>query len=195
MWTDHGCCVCMCMRACAMPACISYVVMLWLYCCNVWFHKTFLVSAQLYLAIWHQSELLWIFLFTCHTDEFCSLFSVCWQLIAFDELKTDYKNPIDQCRSLNPVGWNWCLYWSQFQSSCAHCCEISMCFNVNIDSCKQLSIKLLWMLLYCLSLFCQLSVQKTVSLAFCSCIHNCTSRLLDATESHFDGIESLKLFS
>jgi Cornichon protein len=26
-----------------------------------------------------------------------------FQLIAFDELKTDYKNPIDQCNSLNPV--------------------------------------------------------------------------------------------
>lgn len=27
----------------------------------------------------------------------------CSQIIAFDELKTDYKNPIDQCSSLNPV--------------------------------------------------------------------------------------------
>lgn len=25
------------------------------------------------------------------------------QIIAFDELKTDYKNPVDQCNSLNPV--------------------------------------------------------------------------------------------
>ena len=25
------------------------------------------------------------------------------QIISFDELKTDYKNPIDQCNSLNPV--------------------------------------------------------------------------------------------
>lgn len=25
------------------------------------------------------------------------------QIIAFDELKTDYKNPIDQCNTLNPV--------------------------------------------------------------------------------------------
>ena len=30
----------------------------------------------------------------------CELF---FQIIAFDELKTDYKNPIDQCNSLNPV--------------------------------------------------------------------------------------------
>ena len=26
-----------------------------------------------------------------------------FQIIAFDELKTDYKNPIDQCASLNPL--------------------------------------------------------------------------------------------
>lgn len=31
-------------------------------------------------------------------------FFVLFQVIAFDELKTDYKNPIDQCNSLNPVG-------------------------------------------------------------------------------------------
>ena len=30
-------------------------------------------------------------------------FFVLSQIIAFDELKTDYKNPIDQCASLNPV--------------------------------------------------------------------------------------------
>lgn len=28
-----------------------------------------------------------------------------FQIIAFDELKTDYKNPIDQCNSLNPVSF------------------------------------------------------------------------------------------
>jgi hypothetical protein len=28
------------------------------------------------------------------------------QIIAFDELKTDYKNPIEQCNSLNPVNNN-----------------------------------------------------------------------------------------
>ena len=26
-----------------------------------------------------------------------------FQIISFDELKTDYKNPIDQCNSLNPL--------------------------------------------------------------------------------------------
>ncbi|KAJ4426197.1 hypothetical protein ANN_27006 [Periplaneta americana] len=28
---------------------------------------------------------------------------ISFQVIAFDELKTDYKNPIDQCNSLNPL--------------------------------------------------------------------------------------------
>lgn len=27
------------------------------------------------------------------------------QVVAFDELRTDYKNPIDQCNSLNPVSF------------------------------------------------------------------------------------------
>ncbi|KAK2149316.1 hypothetical protein LSH36_455g03013 [Paralvinella palmiformis] len=31
------------------------------------------------------------------------IFFVIYHIIAFDELKTDYKNPIDQCNSLNPV--------------------------------------------------------------------------------------------
>jgi len=31
------------------------------------------------------------------------IFFVIYQIIAFDELKTDYKNPIDQCHSLNPL--------------------------------------------------------------------------------------------
>lgn len=30
-------------------------------------------------------------------------FTYSLQIIAFDELKTDYKNPIDQCQSLNPL--------------------------------------------------------------------------------------------
>lgn len=40
-------------------------------------------------------------------DAFLIFFSI-FHVIAFDELKTDYKNPIDQCNSLNPVrrdGW------------------------------------------------------------------------------------------
>lgn len=35
-------------------------------------------------------------------DAFLIFFSL-FHVIAFDELKTDYKNPIDQCNSLNPV--------------------------------------------------------------------------------------------
>merc|ERR1711981_158459 len=31
------------------------------------------------------------------------IFSAIFHIIAFDELKTDYKNPIDQCNSLNPL--------------------------------------------------------------------------------------------
>merc|ERR1719295_878531 len=35
-------------------------------------------------------------------DAFLIFFSI-FHIIAFDELKTDYKNPIDQCNSLNPL--------------------------------------------------------------------------------------------
>ncbi|XP_076463415.1 protein cornichon homolog 1-like [Babylonia areolata] len=31
------------------------------------------------------------------------IFFAIFHIIAFDELKTDYKNPIDQCASLNPL--------------------------------------------------------------------------------------------
>ncbi|XP_074657545.1 protein cornichon homolog 1-like [Tubulanus polymorphus] len=31
------------------------------------------------------------------------IFFAIYHIIAFDELKTDYKNPIDQCNSLNPL--------------------------------------------------------------------------------------------
>ncbi|KAG9336739.1 hypothetical protein JZ751_003087 [Albula glossodonta] len=36
------------------------------------------------------------------------IFFAIWHIIAFDELKTDYKNPIDQCNTLNPV--RYCSY-------------------------------------------------------------------------------------
>merc|ERR1711994_324382 len=35
-------------------------------------------------------------------DAFLIFFAI-FHIIAFDELKTDYKNPIDQCGSLNPL--------------------------------------------------------------------------------------------
>ena len=34
------------------------------------------------------------------------IFFTIYLVIAFDELKTDYKNPIDVCKNLNPV----CIY-------------------------------------------------------------------------------------
>ncbi|XKL60613.1 hypothetical protein PGB90_007670 [Kerria lacca] len=36
------------------------------------------------------------------TDAFLIFFAI-FHVVAFDELKTDYKNPIDQCNSLNPL--------------------------------------------------------------------------------------------
>lgn len=36
--------------------------------------------------------------------------AVVLQIIAFDELKTDYKNPIDQCNTLNPVSLCVCAH-------------------------------------------------------------------------------------
>ena len=41
--------------------------------------------------------------FLCFSPFSVYLIVVYFQIIAFDELKTDYKNPIDQCNSLNPV--------------------------------------------------------------------------------------------
>jgi len=35
-------------------------------------------------------------------DAFLIFFAI-FHIIAFDELKTDYKNPIEQCQSLNPL--------------------------------------------------------------------------------------------
>ncbi|KAI5752126.1 hypothetical protein M8J77_014068 [Diaphorina citri] len=35
-------------------------------------------------------------------DAFLIFFAI-FHVIAFDELKVDYKNPIDQCNSLNPL--------------------------------------------------------------------------------------------
>ncbi|KAL5281809.1 CNIH1 family protein [Megaselia abdita] len=42
------------------------------------------------------------YIFALIGDAFLIFFSI-FHVIAFDELKTDYKNPIDQCNSLNPV--------------------------------------------------------------------------------------------
>ncbi|KAL5281806.1 CNIH1 family protein [Megaselia abdita] len=42
------------------------------------------------------------YIFALIGDAFLIFFSI-FHVIAFDELKTDYKNPIDQCNSLNPL--------------------------------------------------------------------------------------------
>lgn len=42
------------------------------------------------------------YIFALILDAVLIFFSI-FHIIAFDELKTDYKNPIDQCGSLNPL--------------------------------------------------------------------------------------------
>jgi len=42
------------------------------------------------------------YIFALVFDAVLIFFSI-FHIIAFDELKTDYKNPIDQCNSLNPL--------------------------------------------------------------------------------------------
>jgi len=40
----------------------------------------------------------------CNLLQLSHLFLCCsGQIIAFDDLKTDYKNPVDLCNNLNPV--------------------------------------------------------------------------------------------
>jgi hypothetical protein len=34
------------------------------------------------------------------------IFFAIWHVIAFDEIKNDQKNPIEQCKTLNPVGFD-----------------------------------------------------------------------------------------
>ncbi len=40
----------------------------------------------------------------------------CFQVIAFDDLKTDYKNPIDLCQTLNPV----CICFTSYVGKSNH---------------------------------------------------------------------------
>ncbi|XP_014255588.1 protein cornichon [Cimex lectularius] len=42
------------------------------------------------------------YIFALISDAVLIFFAI-FHVIAFDELKTDYKNPIDQCNSLNPL--------------------------------------------------------------------------------------------
>lgn len=57
-------------------------------------------------------------------DAFLIFFAI-FHVIAFDELKTDYKNPIDQCNSLNPVSFS-NVYNLGFRKNVIH---TKMCFN------------------------------------------------------------------
>ena len=58
-------------------------------------------------------------------------------MIAFDELKTDYKNPIDQCNNLNPVSSTWLflslkILFSKYSSSLARTTWIWNPFRLHI---------------------------------------------------------------
>lgn len=73
-------------------------------------------------------------------DAFLIFFSI-FHVIAFDELKTDYKNPIDQCNSLNPVsefrnGSKWIIiYFIKFENQ-----RLSQCMNFLLIWSRQLVI-------------------------------------------------------
>uniref|UniRef100_A0A8I5N231 Cornichon family member 1 n=1 Tax=Papio anubis TaxID=9555 RepID=A0A8I5N231_PAPAN len=62
--------------------CSSSLTMAFTFAAFCYMLALLLTAALIFFAIWH-------FLFG--------------QIIAFDELKTDYKNPIDQCNTLNPT--------------------------------------------------------------------------------------------
>lgn len=61
-----------------------------------------LVSISLiFFAIWNVSMRKPL---QCNLLQLSHLFLCCFgQIIAFDDLKTDYKNPVDLCNNLNPV--------------------------------------------------------------------------------------------
>lgn len=76
-------------------------------------------------------------------DAFLIFFAI-FHVIAFDELKTDYKNPIDQCNSLNPVilllvaslRIDLIWFWSYFSLFCRN---ISCTFRLICCSCSAAS--------------------------------------------------------
>lgn len=55
-------------------------------------------------------------------------------MVAFDELKTDYKNPIDQCNSLNPVSKPLQIYIFRVVFSVIHVLCISTARTSRIHS-------------------------------------------------------------
>lgn len=56
-----------------------------------------------------------------------------FQIIAFDELKTDYKNPIDQCNTLNPVSNGTLLQPSLPLTACSY--ALLICFRAIVSVC------------------------------------------------------------
>lgn len=68
-------------------------------------------------------------------DAFLIFFSI-FHVIAFDELKTDYKNPIDQCNSLNPVSIQRLHHLNVFQVRSARFIGIfSAIFSIRLRWC------------------------------------------------------------
>ncbi|NXI35717.1 CNIH1 protein, partial [Galbula dea] len=53
------------------------------------------------------------------------IFFAIWHIIAFDELKTDYKNPIDQCNTLNPVSSTLTSSLKKYNRLHTFCLELS----------------------------------------------------------------------
>uniref|UniRef100_A0AC11EVU6 Cornichon family member 1 n=1 Tax=Ovis aries TaxID=9940 RepID=A0AC11EVU6_SHEEP len=67
-----------------------------------------LTAALIFFAIWHQDLEIHVFGHKWEQADACESISAVplntvMEIIAFDELKTDYKNPIDQCNTLNPL--------------------------------------------------------------------------------------------
>ena len=57
--------------------------------------------ALIFFAIWNVSMRKPL---QCNLFHLSYFFVCCFgQIIAFDDLKTDYKNPVDLCNNLNPV--------------------------------------------------------------------------------------------
>lgn len=62
------------------------------------------IMALIATAVLSRVSLLQAYLFISYSGKpFWKIFFAIWHLIAFDELQHDYKNPVDQCNSLNPL--------------------------------------------------------------------------------------------
>lgn len=60
--------------------------------------------ALIFFAIWNVS-MCFCYTFDHNVDYWGRCCLIVFQIIAFDDLKTDYKNPVDLCNNLNPVCW------------------------------------------------------------------------------------------